>query len=215
MLFRRGTRSLRLVSGGVDETMKVLTRFFPGFAHLAALLMGLLLLIAAEPVHAAGAQYTMQEIVDAGHGFFGSTTGGFAKVVEKAFARYGLPNGYILGQEGGGAFIAGATFGEGDLYTKNAGQHDVYWQGPSLGLDYGGDGSRVMMLVYNLPDVRALYSRFGGVSGQAYVVAGFGMTVLKGDHRVLLVPIHTGVGARLGINIGYLKLTRRPTWNPF
>jgi len=203
------------MNGGVDETMKVLTRFFPNFATVAAALMGLMLLAAPGAARAASAEYSMQEIIDAGHGFFGSTTGGFAKVVEKAFARYGLPNGYILGQEGGGAFIAGATFGEGDLYTKNAGQHDVFWQGPSLGLDYGGEGSRVMMLVYNLPDVRAMYSRFGGVSGQAYVVAGFGMTVLKGDRQVLIVPIRTGVGARLGINLGYLKVTRRATWNPF
>jgi hypothetical protein len=188
--------------------------FFAGFSHVAAALIGLLVLAAAVPAQAASAQYTMQEIVDAGHGFFGSTTGGFAKVVEKAFQRYGLPNGYILGQEGAGAFIAGATYGEGDLYTKNAGQHTVFWQGPSLGLDYGGEGSRVMMLVYDLPDVRDIYSRFGGVSGQAYVVAGFGMTVLK-NRNVIIVPIRTGVGARLGINVGYLKMTRKATWNPF
>jgi hypothetical protein len=170
--------------------------------------------LTAQNAAAAGTQYSMQEIVDAGHGFFGSTAGGFAKVVEKAFEQYGLPNGYILGQEGAGAFIAGATYGEGDLYTKNAGQHTVYWQGPSIGIDYGGQGSRVMMLVYNLPDVKSLYTRFGGLSGQAYVVAGFGMTVLKG-REVLVVPIRTGVGARLGVNVGYLKMTRRATWNPF
>jgi len=190
-----------------------MAKLFSRFVTVAVALIGLLML-ATGPVRAAGAQYTMQEIVDAGHGFFGSTTGGFAKVVEKAFAAYGLPNGYILGQEGAGAFIAGATYGEGDLYTKNAGQHSVFWQGPSLGIDYGGEGSRVMMLVYELPDVSAIYSRFGGVSGQAYVVAGFGMTVLKGK-RVVIVPIRTGVGARLGLNVGYLKMTRRATWNPF
>ncbi|WP_075625932.1 DUF1134 domain-containing protein [Xaviernesmea oryzae] len=163
---------------------------------------------------ASGNQYSLQEIVDAGHGFFGSTSGGLAKVVERAFQSYGLPNGYILGQEGSGAFVAGLTYGEGNLYTKNAGQHNVYWQGPSLGLDAGGQGSRIMMLVYNLPSVPALYKRFGGVSGSAYVVAGVGMTVLT-DEKVVLVPIRTGVGARLGINVGYLKLTEQPTWNPF
>jgi hypothetical protein len=185
------------------------------FSRLAVVLTALLglVLIAASPAR-ADAQYTMEEIVDAGHGFFGSTTGGFAKVVEKAFQQYGLPNGYILGQEGAGAFIAGATYGEGDLYTKNAGQHTLFWQGPSIGLDYGGEGSRVMMLVYELPDVNAIYSRFGGVSGKAYVVAGFGMTVLKG-RQVLIVPIRTGLGARLGVNVGYLKITRKATWNPF
>ncbi|THK35943.1 DUF1134 domain-containing protein [Ensifer sp. MPMI2T] len=159
-------------------------------------------------------QYTMQEIVDAGHNFFGETSGGLAKVVERAFERYGLPNGYILGQEGSGAFIAGLTYGEGELYTKNVGRHTVFWQGPSLGLDWGGQGSRAMMLVYNLPSVPALYKRFGGVSGSAYVVAGVGMTVLT-DDQVVVVPIRTGIGARLGLNVGYLKLTQQPTWNPF
>lgn len=171
-------------------------------------------LVSAQAQSAGGSQYTMQEIVDAGHGFFGETSGGLAKVVERAFQNYGLPNGYILGQEGSGAFIAGLTYGEGDLYTKNAGQHDVFWQGPSLGLDWGGQGSRTMMLVYNLPSVPSLYKRFGGVSGSAYVVAGFGMTVVT-DDNIVIVPIRTGLGARLGINVGYLKLTQQPTWNPF
>ena len=162
----------------------------------------------------SGTQYSAQEIVDAGHGFFGTTSGGLAKVVERAFESYGLPNGYILGQEGSGAFVAGLTYGEGQLYTKNAGQHPVFWQGPSLGLDWGGQGSRTMMLVYNLPQVESLYNRFAGVSGSAYVVAGIGMTVLT-QQNMVLVPIRTGVGARLGVNAGYLKLTRNPTWNPF
>ncbi|WP_245480406.1 EipA family protein [Neorhizobium sp. NCHU2750] len=161
-----------------------------------------------------GNQYSLQEIVDAGNGFFGSTSGGLAKVVENAFQKFGLPNGYVLGQEGSGAFIAGLTYGEGKLYTKNAGQHPSYWQGPSLGIDYGGQGTRVMMLVYDLPSVDSIYARFGGVSGSAFVVAGVGMTVLRNEN-VVLVPIRTGVGARLGVNIGYLKLTRSPTWNPF
>lgn len=183
------------------------------FWALITLLMAVSTL-AAAPARADSSQYTMQEIVDAGHGFFGSTTGGLAKVMEQAFKRYGLPNGYILGQEGAGSFVLGATYGEGELYTKNAGQHTLFWQGPSIGLDYGGQGSRVMMLVYELPKVNTIYNRFGGVSGQAYVVAGFGMTVLKYGN-VLIVPIRTGVGARIGINVGYLKMTRKATWNPF
>lgn len=158
-------------------------------------------------------QYTMQEIVDAGHGFFGATSGGLAHVIEKVFAQYGLPNGYVLGEEGSGAFIGGLTYGEGDLFTKNAGDHKVFWQGPSLGWDYGAQGSRTMMLVYNLSDVGELYKRYGGVSGSAYLVAGLGFHVLK-NRDVLLVPIKTGVGARLGLNLGYLKLTQQPTWNP-
>ncbi|EJK78136.1 hypothetical protein PMI03_06203 [Rhizobium sp. AP16] len=173
----------------------------------------------ALPVRQAAAaptnqHYSMQEIVDAGHSFFGSTSGGLAKVVERAFQQYGLPNGYILGQEGSGAFIAGLTYGEGQLNTKNAGEHPLYWQGPSLGLDYGGQGARVMMLVYDLPSIDSVYTRFGGVSGQAFVVAGFGMTVLK-NNNIVLVPIRTGLGARLGVNLGYLKVTPSATWNPF
>lgn len=172
------------------------------------------MILPAQAMAQSNDQYTMQEIVDAGHGFFGSTTGGLAKVVEQAFQRYGLPNGYILGQEGSGAFVAGLTYGEGQLYTKNAGQHPVFWQGPSLGLDYGGQGTRTMMLVYNLASVDGLYRRFGGVSGSAFVIAGVGMTVLK-NNDVTIAPIRTGIGARLGINVGYLKLTQQPTWNPF
>ncbi|MER2535087.1 MAG: EipA family protein [Rhizobiaceae bacterium] len=159
-------------------------------------------------------QYTAQEIVDSGNRFFGATSGGLASVVEKIFASYGLPNGYILGAEGSGAFLGGLTYGEGTLYTKNAGDHNLYWQGPSLGFDLGGEGSRTMMLVYNLDSVDSLYDRFAGVAGSAYVVAGFGFTALKRGNMIL-VPVRTGVGARLGINVGYLKLTSQPTWNPF
>ena len=159
-------------------------------------------------------QFTMQEMVDQGHTFFGAATDGLARVVEKAFARYGYPNGYILGEEASGAFVGGLTYGEGQLFTKNAGEHPVYWQGPSVGFDYGGQGSRVMMLVYDLHSIEQVYGRFGGLSGQAYLVAGVGMTVMQGGN-VIVVPIRTGIGARLGVNIGYLKMTPRPTWNPF
>ena len=186
-------------------------RTFVRVFFMAIALMGAL----AFSTSASRAQeYTAQEIVDSGHKFFGATSGGLATVVEKIFASYGLPNGYLLGEEGSGAVIGGLTYGEGTLYTKNAGDHKVFWQGPSLGWAFGGAGARVMMLVYNLDDVSNLYNRFGGVAGSAYVVAGVGFNVLQ-NNRVLLVPIRTGVGARLGVNLGYLKLTQRPTWNPF
>lgn len=162
----------------------------------------------------AGNSFTAQEILDSGHHFFGSTSGGLASVVEQIFSSYGMPNGYILGEEGSGALIGGLTFGEGTLYTKNVGDHPVFWQGPSVGWDFGGQGSRTMILVYNLNNVPSLYARYAGVAGSAYVIAGLGFTVLK-NGPVLLVPVRTGVGARLGINIGYLKLTSAPTWNPF
>ncbi|MGU3663963.1 DUF1134 domain-containing protein [Methylobacterium sp. A49B] len=154
------------------------------------------------------------EIVESGHRFFGSVSRGLALTVEEAGRRWGEPNGYILGQEGGGAVVAGVRYGEGTLYTRNAGQRRIYWQGPSLGFDVGGDGARTMMLVYNLPNVRELYRRFAGVDGSAYLVGGFGMTAVVND-RIIVVPIRSGVGARLGINVGYLKFTREPTWNPF
>ena len=158
--------------------------------------------------------YTMDEIIDSGHTFFGTTSGGIATAIEKVFSSYGLPNGYILGEEGGGAFVGGLTYGEGSLYTKNAGDFKLFWQGPSVGWDFGGQGSRTMMLVYNLEQTDQVYGRFGGVAGSAYFLAGVGFNVLK-RHDVLLVPVRTGVGARLGVNIGYLKLTAKPTWNPF
>ncbi len=187
----------------------------PFITTLRMLLLSLVMALSALVVPARAENgYTMQEIVDSGNNFFGSTSGGLATVIEKIFSNYGLPNGYVLGQEGSGAFVGGLTYGEGTLYTKNAGDHKLYWQGPSIGWDFGGSGNRTMMLVYNLGDVSQMETRFGGVSGSAYFLAGVGFHVLKrGD--VLLVPVHTGVGARLGVNVGYLKVTQQPTWNPF
>ncbi len=172
------------------------------------------LIVAQAQTASAQETYTMDEIVNSGQRFFGSTSGGLATAVEKVFQSYGLPNGYVLGEEGSGALIGGLTYGEGSLYTKNAGDHKTFWQGPSIGWDFGGQGSRVMMLVYNLDDIQNLYGRFVGVAGSAYLFAGVGFNVLK-RNQVLLVPIRTGVGARLGVNVGYLKLTQSPTWNPF
>lgn len=181
----------------------------------AALLLALSLFLpfAAAPVAAQSANYTSDELIREGHSFFGGVSEGLATMVERAVSQYGLPNGYILGQEGSGAIIVGARYGEGMLHTKNAGQHAVFWQGPSLGFDIGGSGDRVMMLVYNLPDVGAMYQRFPGVAGSAHVVAGFGMTVL-GLNGIYVVPIVSGVGARLGVNLGYLNFTAQPTWVP-
>ena len=171
--------------------------------------------ILSTPAAAERAQtFSSDELVNAGHGFFGQTSSGLATLVEKAISSYGLPNGYILGEEGSGALVAGLRYGEGKLFTKNAGDHPVFWQGPSIGWDFGGDGNRTMMLVYNLTSVNKLYRRFVGVSGSAYLVGGLGMTVLKRGSTIL-IPVRTGVGARLGVNIGYLKLRDRPTWNPF
>jgi hypothetical protein len=139
---------------------------------------------------------------------------GLASVVEKAVSQFGLPNGYILGEEGSGAFILGARYGEGTLYTRNQGDYPLFWQGPSIGFDAGGDGSKVMMLVYNLSSTNDIFNRFPGVDGSAYVVGGLGMTVMKAG-TVVVVPIRSGVGLRAGINVGYLRFTQQATWNPF
>jgi hypothetical protein len=158
--------------------------------------------------------YSMDEIVDAGHGFFGGISKGLASVVEYTFQQQGRPNGYILGEEAGGALIAGLRYGEGRLYTKGFGVHRIYWQGPSFGYDFGAEGSKTLILVYNLADVNQIYNRFAGVDGSAYLVGGAGVTFQTYDD-VVLAPIRSGVGVRLGANVGYLKYTRTPTWNPF
>ena len=167
-----------------------------------------------QPVLPSDQEFSPNEIIDAGHRFFGDISRGLATIVEKAVSQWGLPNGYILGEEGGGAFWAGLRYGEGMLYTKNAGDLKVFWQGPSIGWDFGGDGARTMMLVYKLPATSAIYQRFGGVEGSAYFIGGLGMTAVTADN-IVVVPIRSGLGLRLGANIGYLKFTPQPTWNPF
>ena len=159
-------------------------------------------------------EYTVEDIRAAGRGFFGSASAGLASVIEYAFQRYGRPNGYVLGNEGGGALLAGLRYGEGRLVTKTIGERKVYWQGPSLGYDFGLDGSRVMFLVYNLRTTEDMFARFGGIDGSAYLVGGVGITFLKRG-PVVLAPIRTGVGLRLGANLGYLKFTDEPRINPF
>ena len=158
--------------------------------------------------------FNSNELIDSGHQFFGTASRGLAMTLEEAVRRWGEPNGYILGQEASGAIIGGLRYGEGKLFTRNAGQRKIFWQGPSVGFDFGGEGARTMMLVYNMPFTDALYKRFVGIDGSAYFVGGFGLTALAAD-EMIVVPIRTGVGARLGVNMGYLKFTPEPTWNPF
>jgi len=187
------------------------------FALIAVFFWAWPSLAAAQPVSPAPNQqqnFTAGELVSAGQQFFGTVSRGLASVIETAVGQWGLPNGYVLGEEGGGAFFGGLRYGEGMLYTKNAGDLKVYWQGPSLGWDFGGDGARTMMLVYRLPATTAIYERFGGISGSAYFIGGFGMTALTANNTVL-VPIRSGLGLRLGANVGYLKFTPQSTWNPF
>ena len=183
---------------------------------IAVLTAAIGLLVAPGPASAQdrGGTYSTNELVQTGHKFFGTVSGGLATVIEQAVSRYGQPNGYILGEEGSGAIVGGLRYGEGQLNTRDRGKTKVYWQGPSIGWDFGGEGARTMMLVYNLPAVDALYQRFGGVDGSAYFIGGFGMTALVAD-RIYVVPVRAGLGVRLGVNLGYLKFTPNATWNPF
>jgi hypothetical protein len=167
-----------------------------------------------QPVPPRNDQFSADELIDAGHRFFGGVSRGLAMIVQKAGSQWGQPDGYILGEEAGGAFVGGLRYGDGTLYTKNAGDRRVFWEGPTIGFDAGADGARTMMLVYNLPSTEAIFDRFGGIDGSAYFVGGLGMTALTAND-IVLVPIRTGVGLRLGANLGYLKFTSRPTWNPF
>lgn len=168
----------------------------------------------SKPKRTNSQTFQNNDLVAAGHQFFGTLSRELALGIRKLTEQWGEPNAYILGQEGSAAFIGGIRMGEGRIYAANRLSADVFWQGPSLGFDAGGNGDRVMMLVYNLDTIPSLFRRFVGVSGSAYAIGGLTFTTLKaGD--IVLVPIYSGVGFRLGLSVGYLKFTRKPTWNPF
>lgn len=160
------------------------------------------------------ATYSIAEIQEAGRGIFGTITAQFAGAINYAFQNFGQPNAYITGGEGGAAILAGLRYGKGMLHVKTAPQSEIYWQGPSVGYDLGAEGSNALFLVYNLDDPNRIYGRFTGVGGAAYVAGGVGVNVL-GKGNMVMVPIRSGVGLRLGANLAYLKFTERQTWNPF
>ncbi len=159
--------------------------------------------------------FTIDEIREATRGFFGTISTSLASVLEHSFKTIGRPTAYVLGTEGGGAFFAGLRFGEGTLFMRNqAGTRPVYWHGPSLGTDFGASGSRTMFLIYKMHDPDALFRPYTGIDGSAYFVGGVGVTLLKGGD-VIMAPIRSGLGLRFGANIGYLRFSPQPTWNPF
>jgi len=158
--------------------------------------------------------YTTEEIMATGHQFFGKASRGLAEAVEYVFQSQGEPTAYIVGEEGSGAFVGGLRYGEGTIYYKDGTKQRIYWQGPSVGWDFGGNGSRALVLVYNSDSPGDLHTRFGGVEGSAYFIGGLGVNFQKRD-EIVLAPIRTGLGARLGANIGYLKYSTKPSWNPF
>lgn len=159
--------------------------------------------------------YSIDEIREATRGFFGGLSTNLASVIEHAFKESGRPTGYVLGTEGGGAFLAGLRFGKGTLFMRHRQDSmPVYWHGPSLGTDFGASGSRTLFLIYNLDEPDALFRYFAGVDGSAYVVGGAGFTLLKGGN-VIMAPIRTGLGLRVGASVGYIRFTPKATWNPF
>lgn len=159
-------------------------------------------------------QFTQNEVVQAASGFFGTTSEAVAKAVQKIFSEQGLPDGYIKGDEASGAIVAGLRYGSGWLIRKDAPPLRVYWQGPTVGFDFGGNASKFFALVYNLHSDDELFQRFPGVDGSFYFVAGIGVNYLRADH-ITIAPMRTGVGLRAGVNAGYLTFTRESTINPF
>jgi hypothetical protein len=158
--------------------------------------------------------YTIDEIMAASAGFFGKVSANLGAVIEHLFKNSGRPTGYILGTEGGGAFLAGLRYGKGTLYARAGSTQKIFWHGPSLGTDVGADGSKTLFLIYRLKQPDDIYASFAGIDGSAYFVGGVGATLIT-NGSVIVAPIRSGVGLRLGANIGYLRFTPHSTWNPF
>jgi hypothetical protein len=160
--------------------------------------------------------YTIDEIMAASAGFFGKVSANLGAVIEYLFKSSGRPSGYILGTEGGGAFLAGVRYGSGTLYMRAAGTRTqtIYWHGPSIGTDFGAAGSKTLFLIYRLKSPDQIYASFTGIDGSAYFVGGVGATLVT-NGSLILAPIRSGVGLRLGANIGYIRFTPKATWNPF
>lgn len=167
-----------------------------------------------DPAQNSEKTFTVAEISQAGTGVFGNVSSHIAAAINGAFSKFGQPNAYVTGTEGGGALLAGITYGKGTLHLADGSDHDVYWNGPSLGYDLGADGSRVMFLIYNLRAKDQLFGRYPGVAGMAYLAGGVGVTVLN-RNKTTIVPIRAGVGLRLGANLSYLRFSPYRRWNPF
>ncbi len=180
-----------------------------------ALGLGASALMPATAFAQAQQTYSQDEILAAAQRFFGAGAEGLATVIDHVFDDLGRPNGYIEGNEGSGAIGVGLRYGDGYLRLKGRrGTNRVYWQGPSIGFDTGGNAARVFTLVYNMRDPDRIYQRFPGVDGSAYFVGGVGVNYQERDN-ITLAPIRAGVGFRLGANVGYLAYSRRRRINPF
>ncbi len=168
----------------------------------------------AEATMQAADTYERDDLLAAGEGVFGKGAAGLGGILEKILKDQGQPNAYIAGREASGAFILGVRYGSGIMSHKVEGQQPVYWTGPSVGFDVGGDANKVFVLVYNLYDTEELYKRFPAVEGRLYLVGGFAATYLRRGN-VVLIPIRLGVGWRAGVNVGYMNLTHKSRWLPF
>ncbi len=158
--------------------------------------------------------YQEDDLIGAAEGVFGKGAQGLGKLIEDILKKQGRPNGYIVGREGGGAFVVGLRYGSGTLNHKVEGQRPVYWTGPSIGFDAGANAGSTFVLVYNLYDTEDIYKRFPSGEGVAYLVGGFNASYLRrGD--VVLIPIRVGAGLRLGANVGYMKFSKKQKWIPF
>jgi hypothetical protein len=158
--------------------------------------------------------YSIDEIMAASAGFFGKVSANLGAVIEYLFQKSGRPTGYVLGTEGGGALLAGVRYGSGTLYLRSGGSQKIYWHGPSLGTDVGAEGSKTLFLIYRLAAPEEMYASFTGIDGSAYLVGGVGATFVT-NGNVIMAPIRSGMGLRLGANIGYIRFTPKATWNPF
>jgi hypothetical protein len=158
--------------------------------------------------------YQRDDLLSAAEGVFGKGASGLAGIIEDILKDQGQPNAYIAGREAGGAIGVGLRYGSGELFHKIEGQRKVYWTGPSIGFDIGGDANKVFVLVYNLYDSQELYKRFPAGEGRVYFVGGFSASYMRrGD--IVLIPVRLGVGWRLGVNAGYMKFSEKQRWLPF
>jgi len=167
-----------------------------------------------DPVPALKTTFSASDISQAGNGLFGNVSSHIAAAINGAFTKFGQPNAYVVGKEGGGAFLAGLRYGKGNVHFADGTQQKIYWNGPSFGYDLGADGSRVMFLIYNLKSQDQLFIRYPGIEGAAYLAGGVGITVL-GRKGTTIVPIRSGVGLRLGASLSYLRFSPKRRWNPF
>ncbi|MEH6792146.1 MAG: DUF1134 domain-containing protein [Parasphingorhabdus sp.] len=158
--------------------------------------------------------YQDDDLIGAAEGVFGKGAKGLAEVIEDILKKQGRPNAYIAGREASGAFIVGLRYGSGKLYHKIEGERPVYWTGPSIGFDVGGNAANTFVLVYNLYDSEDLYQRFPAGEGAAYFIGGFHVSYLRSGDKVL-IPVRLGAGLRLGANVGYMKFSKKQQWLPF